>query len=122
MTTSQLKDLLQCSAGTFATVTGLQTYDEIGAFSNWISINHRGLTYLTNWGDTLASLFEVYQNEKPEESVIEKPTQEIEKANVEQNSRGMSLEEAKAHLENRGLEALLPGGFETIKRMQQGVA
>ena len=34
--------------------------------------------------------------------------------------KGMSVDEAKAYLANRGLESLVPGGFRTISRMQQG--
>lgn len=33
---------------------------------------------------------------------------------------GMSVEEAKAHLEARGLESLVPGGWATLNKMQQG--
>ena len=44
-------------------------------------------------------------------------TDEIKNGRSE--TKGMSVEESKAYLAERGLESLVPGGFETLSKMQQ---
>ena len=44
-------------------------------------------------------------------------TNEIKNGRSE--AKGMSIEESKAYLAERGLESMVPGGFETLSKMQQ---
>ena len=46
--------------------------------------------------------------------------EEIKEEGMAPTRKGMSVDQAKAYLEQRGLDALVPGGFSTIKRMQAG--
>jgi hypothetical protein len=50
-------------------------------------------------------------------SVADAPKAEEAKTKV---PKGMSVDDAKAYLEDMGLEFLVPGGMDTIARMQQG--
>lgn len=122
MQLSHLRDVLQCSAGTYASITGLRLNNEIGEFSGWIARNYRDLPEGENLLITIKLCWDLFQEGDAEarDTVFD---DDSARCLSPENPvfRGMSVEVAKSYLEGRGLESLVPGGFSTLNAMQRGL-
>ncbi len=48
MTRDQINQVVQCSSGTIAHMTGIRTYTEIDGFVNWVCENGEQISYGAN--------------------------------------------------------------------------
>ena len=111
MTNAQLNDIYTCSAGTFATITGLDTNSLVAEFTLWMFNNVESINWQGCPRMTIAHAYALYSNQDPTKrrKNTDKPT-----------SGGMTVEESKAYLASRGNDTLMGIGFDRIQAMQQG--
>jgi len=57
MTNTQINDIFTCSAGTFATLTGLRTYTEVATLTRFIYENRNAIKWQGNAFATIKTAF-----------------------------------------------------------------
>ena len=115
MNNRQVNDIYLCSAGTFATITGLNTNSLVAEFTLWIINNAESIKWQGSAMMTIEHAYTLYTGQtvtKSEES------QEIDSDQAP--SGGMTVEESKAYLASRSDDTLMGIGFDRIQAMQQG--
>jgi hypothetical protein len=64
MNDKELQDVLSCSAGTFATITGLSLNDDVATFTRWITNNQEKLPYKHSALVTVGFCYDAYADEQ----------------------------------------------------------
>jgi hypothetical protein len=119
MTKEQINKVLAFDADTFKSVTGGADADHIPEFCEWILSNAESLKWSWNHLTTLGDLWCEFIEPESDQVITNQPAG-LKVESDQAKSGGMTVEESKAYLAERGLDSLVLGGFETIKAMQQG--
>lgn len=62
VSTKHFLDVNRCSAGTFASITGLRSNESISRFSQWIARNHSSLPQRENFLLTIEAAWNTYSS------------------------------------------------------------